>query len=114
MWTLIKRFEILGYLYSNNIFKTREKYDRASKINLTYFMDETKPTYWVDDCFFGSFECSRLKLIIYEIINLGISWNKVIELGFKLSISVYKIQTERGMDFRLFYHPESENATEIS
>ena len=88
VWTLTKRFEISEYLNFNNIFKTREKYDRASKINLTYFMDETKPTYWVDDCFFGSFECSRLKLIIYEIINLEISWNKVI-LGLKLSICVY-------------------------
>ena len=88
VWTSITRFEILEYLYSNNIFKTREKYDRASKINLTYFMDETKPTYWVDDCFFGSFECSRLKLIIHEIINLDISWNKV-NLGLKLSICIY-------------------------
>jgi len=39
-------------------YEGNTKYQEANKLNLTKFMDHTRPIYWLYHCYFGLYDCS--------------------------------------------------------
>ena len=53
-------------------------YEKADEVDLTQFMAGTRPTYWVDNCFYGSYDCAAnwQRLITFHGQCLFIDANK--------------------------------------